>query len=86
MLGFLSASLKDDGTLIISSHGSYVYGELKRGANYGIDTSRSGFFLSYLFQGYAYQDYSGENNYGISVISQRWWRKNAKKVGLSLRR
>jgi hypothetical protein len=84
LLEYLSSSLKSDGRLIVSSHGSFVYRRIRRKVSYGINGKGLRFFLSYFFQGYTYRNYSGENNYGISVISPGWWRRNAKIAGLEV--
>jgi SAM-dependent methyltransferase len=71
----LWSSLKPGGTLFFSSHGQYVADILNEGPNYGLEEESSKLLLkNYYGSGYGYANYPGRENYGISVITEKWIR------------
>jgi SAM-dependent methyltransferase len=84
LLAFLRNSLKPNGKIIISNHGSLVYERLLENYNYGLGNVDSSFWSGYNDTGYSYKNYPNEETYGISIISENWWIKNMAELGLEL--
>lgn len=86
LLDYLRNSLKPDGVLIVSNHGSFVRSRMKNGDFYGLNELDNSFFREFFMKGFAYQNYPGEEGYGISIVSKGWWLRKTKGHGLRLKR
>jgi SAM-dependent methyltransferase len=80
LLAYLSKSLKADGILIISSHGSYVKKRMREGNFYGFAELDKLFVKCPIWNHFSYKDYPGQQGYGISIISKSWWVRKSKKI------
>ncbi|GAB1717515.1 MAG: hypothetical protein NTAFB05_25570 [Nitrobacter sp.] len=87
LLRQLIPSLKPMGVLLFTSQGRWSYEDIKRDperTNYRTKLLTSARLTELADQfereGYAYQDYSSQHDYGISLIDQRWF---ASRIGQS---
>ena len=74
--GFLSlfeSVLRPDGVAVFTVHGRKVIRNIRGGATYGLDEeSRTGLLADFEANGFAYRNYFGHDDYGISLSSPGW--------------
>jgi SAM-dependent methyltransferase len=77
----ISRKLKNNGLIVLSSHGEFVNSRLGSEFNYGLDLN-SALTLKeqYLKNGYGFAPYPYDPNYGISTIRLDWYNKLARLV------
>ncbi|MGD0338027.1 MAG: class I SAM-dependent methyltransferase [Bacteroidota bacterium] len=82
LLNFFNRHLSVGGLLIFSSHGKFVWENIKDGKNtYGLEKGGvSQLICSYTESGYGYANYPGQVDYGISVTSTEWLRGRFNKI------
>jgi SAM-dependent methyltransferase len=84
---FLSRHLTDQGSAVVTSHGSFVAGRLFLSERplYGLSLeAEAGILADYMRTGYGYNHYPMLDGYGVSVVSRRWIRDAAGRAGLSV--
>jgi len=66
--------LCEDGLLILTSHGKGATDNLHSGISYGLSMSAiSNLLRQYHVLGYGFEDYTKNNEYGVSIISRQWF-------------
>lgn len=86
MLDYLAATLADHGLLIFSTHGQLAYEWLKKSElDYGLEEHRRIRCLQqYEEAGFAYADYPGMSDYGVSFTSEASARQLVEEAQLEL--
>jgi len=84
LLAFFSRHLSPGGLLVFTTHSEEVIRRmLNHEFEYGIpQESTETLIEGYRRQGFAFVDYPGADDYGISLTSRSWLRAHAEKIGL----
>ena len=83
LLKLFHRHLSDNGIMIFTTHGDFVGRRLPtRDFDYGLtqeQIDRIG--LDYAQTGYGFEDYAGEENWGVSLTSPEWIRTRVRELG-----
>jgi len=83
LLRLFHRHLSDHGIMIFTTHGNFVARRMpRRDFDYGLDPEQiDRIGIDYPKTGYAFEDYPGEKNYGVSLTSPEWIRERIREVG-----
>jgi SAM-dependent methyltransferase len=83
LLSLFRRHLAAEGLMIITTHGDFVARRIPtRDFDYGLAQEQiAGIGIDYPQTGYAFEDYPGEKDYGVSLTSPEWIRARVRKLG-----
>jgi len=83
LLGLFRRHLSDNGIMIFTTHGDFVARRMPaRDFDYGLEPEQiDRIGIDYLKTGYAFEDYPGEKDYGVSLTSPEWIRARVRDLG-----